>query len=281
MGVRLPPHRRTDLRAGPAARLVPCKLRDKRSLYVWRSVYAQNPVAAEGNLFRKSDFRYWHRAPTNRDPRWRAGRRPDPARRGVRRGNPIPVATCAASSPSTWPRPRKRRRTGPSPPCGGSPPTGFCILLDQARQTAGGDRPLCLVRPLAERWAAPDVYIESGFIGSTLVIDATRAGLRVRPVTPDKDKVTRAIPATNRVRPVGCGSRPDAGWLGDWINELAEFPWVHTTTGLTSCQLRGPGDGRGLAGTRESTDTPRGPASAEPGRPGVFRQRRHGYRAGS
>lgn len=81
-----------------------------------------------------------------------------------------------------------------------------------------------MVRPLAERWAVREVYVERGFIGSTLVIDATKAGLRVVPLRPDKDKVTRAIPATERVRAHRVWFPAAADWLGDWITELAEFP---------------------------------------------------------
>jgi hypothetical protein len=37
-----------------------------RSAYVWRSVFQQQPVAAEGNLFARSNFRYWN--PLRADP---------------------------------------------------------------------------------------------------------------------------------------------------------------------------------------------------------------------
>jgi predicted phage terminase large subunit-like protein len=101
---------------------------------------------------------------------------------------------------------------------------GLLVLLDQDRQRIEEAGHFSMIRPLAERWATTEVYVEKGFIGSTLVIDATKAGLRIRPLTPDKDKVTRALPAVNRVRAHRVWLPAGADWLGDWIAELAEFP---------------------------------------------------------
>jgi predicted phage terminase large subunit-like protein len=199
------------------------KLRDLRSAYVWRSVYAQNPVAAEGNLFRKNDFRYWYAARSDRQRtaeelggmRIRLGQEGEEFRyvSDMRRFLTIDLAASTKTSAdwsvaAVW----------------GLTDDGLLLLLDQDRQRLEEADHFKMVRPLAERWAAPDVYVEKGFIGSTLVIDATRAGLRVRPLTPDKDKITRAIPATNRVRAGRVWFPAGAEWLGDWIAELAEFP---------------------------------------------------------
>lgn len=197
-------------------------LRDLRSSYVWRAVYAQNPVLAEGNLFRKADFRYWYTA------------RPHTVTSGplggmrIRMGQDVDewrhvddmfrfmTVDLAASTKTTadwtvaavW----------------GITADGLLVLLDQDRQRLEEVNHFAMVRPLAERWAVTTVYVEKGFIGSTLVIDATKAGLRVEPVTPDKDKVTRAIPAANRARQGRFWLPAGAEWLGDWLAELAEFP---------------------------------------------------------
>jgi predicted phage terminase large subunit-like protein len=199
------------------------KLRALRSAYVWRSVYAQNPVAAEGNLFRKSDFRYWYATPTrSRRPesvvggmRIRLGQDSDEYRLVDDMTRFLTVDLAASTKTSAdWTVAAVWGITG----------DGLLILLDQDRQRIEESDHFGMIRPLAERWGAPDVYVEKGFIGSTLVIDATRAGLRVRPLTPDKDKVTRALPATNRVRAGRVWFPQGVDWLGDWISELAEFP---------------------------------------------------------
>lgn len=198
------------------------KLRDLRSAYVWRSVYAQDPVAAEGNLFRKADFRYWYLARANKERhdglggyRVRLGQDSDEVRYvdDMRRFLTVDLAASTKTGAdwtvaAVW----------------GITADGLLILLDQGRQRLEEADHFGLVRPLAERWDTREVYVEKGFIGSTLVIDATRAGMRVSPVTPDKDKVTRALPAVNRVRAHRVWLPAGADWLGDWIAELAEFP---------------------------------------------------------
>jgi predicted phage terminase large subunit-like protein len=197
------------------------KLRELRSAYVWRSVYAQDPVAAEGNLFRKGDFRYWYLARADRsrhDPlggmRIRLGQEGESRFiSDMRRFLTVDLAASTKTSAdwtvaSVW----------------GLTDDGLLFLLDQDRQRLEEADHFKMVRPLAERWATAEVYVEKGFIGSTLVIDATRAGLRVQPVTPDKDKVTRALPAVNRVRQHRVWLPAGADWLGDWLAELAEFP---------------------------------------------------------
>jgi predicted phage terminase large subunit-like protein len=199
------------------------KLRELRSAYVWRSVYAQNPVAAEGNLFRKADFRYWYGAASDTarrhdqlgGARIRLGQEGEEYRpvAEMRRFLTVDLAASVRTGAdwtvaAVW----------------GLTPDGLLILLDQDRQRLEETDHYAMIRPLAERWATGEIYVEKGFIGSTLVIDATRAGLRVRPLTPDKDKVTRAIPATNRVRQGRVWFPAGAEWLGDWLAELAEFP---------------------------------------------------------
>lgn len=202
------------------------KLRDLRSAYVWRSVYAQNPVQAEGNLFRRGDFRYWYHARPTADRRDELGGmrvRLGPAQDNdpevyryiadMHRFITMDLAASVKSSAdwtvaAVW----------------GLSPDGHLFLLDQDRQRLEEADHFGMVRPLAERWATSHVYVEKGFIGSTLVIDATRAGLRVEPVTPDKDKVTRAIPAANRARQGRTWLPAGAEYLDDWLQELAEFP---------------------------------------------------------
>jgi predicted phage terminase large subunit-like protein len=202
------------------------ELRDLRSSYVWRSVYAQNPVAAEGNLFRKADFRFWYESKRRRETfgplgglqiqMGQAEEGQEPALRLVgdmRRFITVDLAASTKTS-ADWTVAAVWGLTG----------DGHLILLDQARQRLEETDHFALVSPLAERWATKEIYVEVTFIGSTLVIDATKAGLRVQPLRPDKDKVTRAIPAANRVRQRRVWLPAGADWLGDWISELAEFP---------------------------------------------------------
>lgn len=198
------------------------ELRDLRSSYVWRSVYAQNPVAAEGNLFRKDDFRYWYAERNRREMtgplgglQVRLGQEGEDVRLvgDMRRFITVDLAASTKTS-ADWTVAAVWGITG----------DGHLILLDQGRKRLEEADHFGLVRPLAERWATKEIYVEKGFIGSTLVIAATQAGLRVQPLTPDKDKVTRAIPATDVVRQHRVWLPAGVDWLGDWLSELAAFP---------------------------------------------------------
>lgn len=214
------------------------ELKLKRSGYVWRSVYDQDPVAAEGNLFHRPDFRYWQPLPPNRDHHDILGGTrvllPDGGIIADGGTGTVPSGTTHYLS-DAW-----RFLTID---LAGSTKTsadftvaavwaltgdGTLILLDRIRQRLEEGNHWKAIQPLTKRWAAQDVFVEKGFIGTTMVIDATRAGMRVRPVSPDTDKITRAIPATHRVAAHTVWFPADAIWLDEWCDELAGFPtWAN------------------------------------------------------
>jgi predicted phage terminase large subunit-like protein len=198
-------------------------LKAKRSMYVWNSIYMQTPVAAEGNLFNRADFRYWSVLEYDRshhDPTGGLRIDVDGDRLFVgdmRRFITMDLASSTKTSAdftvaSVW----------------GITLDGRLILLDRVRKRIGEQAHADMLRPLCIRWAAPDVYVERGFIGTTLVIDATAAGIRIQPLTPDKDKITRALPATQRLASHTVFWPEAADWLDDWCDEIAGFPsWAH------------------------------------------------------
>lgn len=195
------------------------KLKSLRSQYVWLSIYAQAPTAAEGNLFVKADFVYWQ---------WlRAHAEMHDGLSGQRiamlgeqryladmtRFITMDLAASVKTS-SDWTVAAAWGITG----------DGYLVLLDLARQRVQEGDHFGLVRPIATRFGIRDIYVERGFIGTTLVIDATRSGYAVKPLSPDKDKVTRALPAVDRSRQHKIVLPAGADWLGDYLAELAEFP---------------------------------------------------------
>lgn len=201
------------------------ELKTKRSGYVWRSVYDQDPVAAEGNLFNRADFRYWTSLPRNRDHHDVLGGErvwlPDDDT-AVYLGDYWRFITVdLAGSKST-----SADYTVASVWC--LTGNGTLILLDRIRQRLEEGNHWQAIKPLTARWQALDVFVEKGFIGTTMVVDATRAGMRVRPVDPDKDKITRAIPATHRVAAHTVWFPAEVTWLDEVCDEVAGFPtWAH------------------------------------------------------
>lgn len=198
-------------------------LKAKRSLYVWNSIYMQNPVAAEGNLFKRADFRYWQYM------------QPDQSRHDVLHGAQIMVdgvrfflSDCTRFITMDLAASTKTSADFTVASVWAITMHGQLVLLDRRRERIGESAHWDLLRPLVVRWAAPDVYVEKGFIGSTLVIDATAAGIRVQPVTPEKDKITRSIPAANRVRSHTVFWPDFVAWLDEWEDEISGFPaWAH------------------------------------------------------
>jgi predicted phage terminase large subunit-like protein len=192
--------------------------------YVWRSIYLQDPTSAEGNLFKRPDFRFWYSMPRDHSRHGAChGRRLelvdggglqrivylDDCWRFITVDLAASVRTSADwSVAAVW----------------AIAPDGDLILLDRERRRIEEPDHFGMVGPLAREWAAPDVFVEKGFIGSTLVIDATRAGIRVQPVSPEHDKVTRALPATARCSSHRAWFPAEVDWLDVWLDELAEFP---------------------------------------------------------
>jgi predicted phage terminase large subunit-like protein len=194
-------------------------LKAKRSPYVWRSIYRQDPVAATGNLFHRDDFQYWYSMP--RDPGRHdelGGARIDLGDRYVFLGECYRFVTVdlavSKKTSSDWTVAAAWAVTG----------DGDLVLLDRLRERMGEEAHWRIIHPLLRKFRIQDAFVEKGFIGSTLTIDATRAGVAVQPVTPDKDKITRALAATYRVRAHRVWFPASADWLDIWLDELSEFP---------------------------------------------------------
>lgn len=190
-----------------------------RSAYVWNSIYQQTPTAAEGNLFRRADFRYWHPMPAD-TARHDAigGQRVDLDGRSVALGDCWRFLTIDLAA---------SKRTSADytvAACWAISPDGDLILLDRARARIEETEHWDLVRPLQQRWVADSVFVEAAFIGTTFVIDATASGIPVQPLTADTDKLTRALPATSRVKAHRVWFPAGADWLDEWCDELASFP---------------------------------------------------------
>jgi len=184
------------------------------SPYVFSGMYQQDPVAPEGNFFRRASFRYWRPAVP-----WPDGReRIDCEGRLVTLADAwtFAVMDVAAST----------KTSADYTVCGvfAMSVEGDLILLDRARQRVEQHDHFAMARPLMARWGASQLFVERHFFASTLVTDARAAGVPVAEVVADADKVTRAIPAAGRVHAGRAWFPADAPWLDEWCDELAAFP---------------------------------------------------------
>lgn len=179
--------------------------REEVGPYVWEALYQGNPTPAEGGLFRGSDFRYWYRRQSVEGELWDVGGTM------VRRRDCWLFATVDLAAST---------RTGADftvMAVWAVTPAGDLLLVDRYRGRIGEDAHWGAMQALHARWRFAFAGVEKGFIGSTLVYEAGRAGLPFRALSADKDKVTRALPATARLA---------AGRV--WWPDPTTHPWVRT-----------------------------------------------------
>jgi predicted phage terminase large subunit-like protein len=187
--------------------------------YVWAALYQQRPAPQTGGLFKRAKFRFWHRLPVlNEGYGLTGGQRLDLADRVVLlddcwRFITVDLAASTATS-ADWTVAAVWAVTL----------DGDLVLVDRAREKVEEHEHWDLVRPLRERYAVDVVFVESRMFGTTLVVDATRAGVPLVELKADTDKWTRAVPASTRVNAGRAWFPADADWLDEWTSELATFP---------------------------------------------------------
>jgi predicted phage terminase large subunit-like protein len=177
--------------------------------YWFSALYQCAPQPADGGCFKRSWFRYW--APDGDDLFSLSGR--PVARRHCRTFLTVDLAFSLKKEAdytviAAW----------------AVSPKKDLILLDLQRERLEGPDIMRSIGAMYRRHNAGYVGIED-VAAQALVIQAARqAGLVVRSLKADKDKLSRAIPATVRFE-AGQIFLPDgAPWLGEYEHELLSFP---------------------------------------------------------
>ena len=81
-----------------------------------------------------------------------------------------------------------------------------------------------MLRRLYEEWKPDHIGIESVAFQLAVIQEARKAGLPVRELRPDRDKVSRALMAAARLEGGNVFWPRHASWLGEWEAELLLFP---------------------------------------------------------
>jgi predicted phage terminase large subunit-like protein len=110
----------------------------------------------------------------------------------------------------------------------GATPDKRLVLLDVVRRKLEGPDIIPVIQSAIERWKLSLVWIESGGFQSSLITDARRRGLPIRELRPDKDKITRAEPATAALEGGRVWFPRHAPWLSDFTSEVLAFPDPHS-----------------------------------------------------
>lgn len=189
--------------------------------YIWAALYQGHPSPAAGGLFKRKDLRYWSQVPR------------DPHRHGRMRGARVDLGGRMVYLDDCWrfltvdlAASVKTSADWTVAGVWAISPEGDLILLDGERARIEEKGHWTLVRPLKEKWNADVVFVESRMFGTTMVYEAGRAGVPVKELNADTDKVTRALPATVRAE-IGRLWFPTMSAMSDvgvWTNELVSFP---------------------------------------------------------
>ena len=178
------------------------------------ALYQQRPVPAEGGIFKKAWLRYWEPASKGEYYRLTGGELTRTVKaRDCRRFGVMDLAFSLKSSADytvilAW----------------AVTPDADLILLDCFRDRIDGPALVPQLEKMMLRHGLDYVGVED-VQGQTLMIqEARRKGLTVRSLHPDKDKVTRAIPASIRMEAGQVYLPRSAPWLAELETELLTFP---------------------------------------------------------
>lgn len=101
---------------------------------------------------------------------------------------------------------------------------GHLVLLDVSRVRVEGPDLLPAITLMLNKHNAGVVWVERIGFQTTLLQSGLRAGIPMRPLTPDKDKVTRAAPAAALMADGRLHFVDGTPWRVDLVDELLSFP---------------------------------------------------------
>ena len=193
--------------------------RDARS---WAALYQCRPVALGGEFFKQKWLRYWKLNGPNAV---------------LQGGRSLPLTslytfiTCdlAVSTRdksdfsviAVWGMDREEKSE--------------LLLLEIIRDRMEGPQMLPLIQAAVTRWGAVGAWIEKTVYHTHLIQQARAAGMLIGELVPDKDKKTRAVPATMAMQGGQIYLRGGAPWLTEFEDELLSFPEQGTHDDMVDC----------------------------------------------
>lgn len=176
--------------------------------HVFSAMYQQRPEPAEGGLFKRIFWRHFTRFGNILDL---GGRQSD--LRDAWRFATIDLANSTRTAADFTVIGAWARTLG-----------GDLILLDMVRAKIGEAEHFAHARPLIERYSLDTVFVEASQYGTTLVKQATQAGVPITPIQAEIDKFSRALPYSAWVAAGRVWLPANAHWVDTWISEHAAFP---------------------------------------------------------
>ena len=177
--------------------------------YVWSSLYQQHPAPLEGQIFKNDTFKYF--SITENGLYKVDDNYIDPGE--CKRFQTVDLAASIKNNAdyfviTTW----------------ATTPKNNLLLLDVLRTKVEGPDQIGILQAQYHKHLPAYIGIESVSFQITAVQNAIRAGLPVRKLIPDKDKVSRAITAAVKYESGTIYHLSNANWLADYESELLNFP---------------------------------------------------------
>ncbi len=184
--------------------------------YFFGALYQGRPRPAEGNTFKRSWFRHWRAEDGGRM-----------CRLLDRDGNTVELvrlADCRRFAVMDLAFSTKKTADFTVITAWAVTSAYNLIWLDTHRERMEGPDLVPSLRRMMERFGLAYAGVEAVQAQTLVVQTARRAGLAVRALAADTDKITRAIQATVRMEAGQVFMPENAPWLGDAENELLTFP---------------------------------------------------------
>jgi predicted phage terminase large subunit-like protein len=180
--------------------------------YFWHALYQQNPQPAEGGAFKRSWIRNWREEGElyliEYPDRWRAV-----AKKHCRRFGVVDLA---------WTL-KKENDYFACLACAVTPQQDL-LLLDLHRERLEGPDIVPAIERMIRKWDLNYIGVEDAQAQLMVIQHLRKRGHTVRALRAEKDKLSRAIPATIRMEAGQVFLPETAYWLDDFVAELLAFP---------------------------------------------------------
>lgn len=198
--------------------------------------YLAEFISGASGVFRSAWFRYW----------WQAG---DNYMLGE--GNMVPKSECRRFATVDLAYSQDERADYTVISTFALTPQKHLLLLDVQRGRYEGHEIVPMLRSVYERFSLGQIIVERYQRQLNIIQEAVRAGLPIREVRPDKDKLARALPLVARMEHGTVWFPKGALWMSDLEREVLAFPggrhddFVDTLAYAAIEGARG-GDGSGM-----------------------------------
>jgi predicted phage terminase large subunit-like protein len=176
--------------------------------YLWSALYQQRPAPASGAVFKRA----WFRTFTDLGDAYRLGDKLI-AKTACRRFCTVDLAVSTSTS-ADWTVVASWAVT----------PNQELLLDDLDRRRLEAPDILPALRTAYERHRPAYLGVERAGFQLAIIQEARRAGLPIRELVPDSDKLSRALPAAARMEGGSVAWPVNAAWRGALEAELLSFP---------------------------------------------------------